>query len=363
MKICIVTPTLSGGGAQKVAVNLANEWAQKGLKVELLVLRNTGVYFDQVSNKVCINVLGIKRIRFALLPLWLQLTKSKPDVVLSVIRDTNLYIGILSKFFPATRFFGREANTMDGVLRKKTMGKYFYLNMMRYLYKNIDGIIANSSFTYQDLLDHGIKPMNSCICGNPVIDKKACKLIREDVDDDWLRSEAYKVVISIGRLSKQKNHENLIKAFANVYSQNNEVRLIIIGSGNEKNALEAHILKNKLNDVVKIIPFQKNIYKYLSKASVFVLPSLYEGFGNVIVEALFCGVEVVLTNCPGGAVEIIKNGELGTIVENNNIDSLARGIETVLKNKQVNRGAALKARANDFNVTNVASLYLEFMTN
>ena len=74
MKICIVTPTLSGGGAQKVAVNLANEWSQQGLNVELIVLRNTGVYFAQVGDKVNLTVLGVKRIRYALIPLgnaWL----------------------------------------------------------------------------------------------------------------------------------------------------------------------------------------------------------------------------------------------------------------------------------------------------
>jgi glycosyltransferase involved in cell wall biosynthesis len=362
MKICIVTPTLSGGGAQKVAVNLANEWSQQGLNVELLVLRNTGVYFEQVSDRVQLTVLGVKRIRYALIPLGIRLASSNPDIVLSVIRDTNIYIGLLSLFFTNTKFYGREASTMEGVLKKKPMGRVFYLNMMRCLYNRIDGIIANSDYTYQDLLKYRIIPKQSCVVGNPVIDKNAHQLIKEDVDDDWLVSDMYRVVISVGRLTKEKNHSVLIKAFSQICIDNSDARLIIIGEGDEKNRLESLILRNNLDGVVKILPFQQNIYKFLKNAKVFVLPSLYEGFGNVVVEALFCGTEVVATRCPGGAVGILKNGDFGTIVKNNNIESLTQGIEFILFDKRSRRDEALKARAMNYTVTNVAKQYLDFMT-
>lgn len=359
--ITILTPGLSAGGAQKVAINLANEWSRLGLDVELLVLKSSGAYFDQVSRKVKITIFDSKKVSYSVFALYRHFTKTKPNIVLSVIRDTNILVGFLSFFVTNIKFYGREANTMDAVFKKSFVSKYFYLKTMKLIYKRLEGIIANSSYTLKDLIKNDIEPENSCVIGNPVITKDCENLLEAEVNDTWLNSKHLKTILSIGRLSPQKNHPLLIKAFSEVYKKHKDSRLIIIGEGNEENNLKSIINEYKLKEVVKILPFQKNVYKYLKYAKVFVLSSIYEGFGNVVVEALYSETEVVITNSPGGTLSIIKDGELGTIVDNGSDESLSEGISKILSRRSHNRGSILKERALDFNVVDMASDYLDFI--
>ncbi len=359
--ISILTPGLSGGGAQKVAINLANEWSRLGLDVELLVLKSSGAYFDQISSEVKITIFDSKKVRYSVFALYRHFIKTKPSIVLSVIRDTNILVGFLSFFLTNIKFYGREANTMDGVFKKSFFSKYFYLKTMKFIYKRLEGIIANSSYTLNDLIKNNIEPENSCVIGNPVIAKNCKNLLDEEVNDSWLNSKHLKTVLNIGRLSPQKNHPLLIKAFSEVHKKDKDSRLIIIGEGNEENNLKSIINEHKLKEVVKILPFQKNVYKYLKKAEVFVLSSIYEGFGNVVVEALYSETEVVITNCPGGTLSIVKDGELGTIVDNDSVESLSDGISKILRKDSHNRGSILKERALDFSVVDMSSDYLDFI--
>lgn len=359
--ISILTPGLSGGGAQKVAINLANEWSRLGLDVELLVLKSSGAYFDQIGSKVKVTIFDSKKVSYSVFALYKHFIKTKPNIVLSVIRDTNILVGFLSFFVTNTKFYGREANTMDGVYKKSFVSKYFYLITMKFIYKRLEGIVANSSYTLNDLIKNNIEPENSCVVGNPVITKNCENLLETEVNDTWLNSRHLKTILNIGRLSSQKNHPLLIKAFSEVHKKDKDSRLIIIGEGNEKNNLKSIINEYKLKEVVKILPFQKNVYKYLKNADVFVLSSIYEGFGNVVVEALYSETEVVITNCPGGSLSIVKDGELGTIVDNDNIESLSEGISKILRRRSYNRGSILKRRALDFNVVDMASDYLDFI--
>ena len=129
--------------------------------------------------------------------------------------------------------------------------------MMKFLYNQMDGIIANSDYTLNDLLKYKIKPNKFCVIGNPVIDEViAYQLIKEDAEDDWLGSDSHRVIISVGRLTEQKNHVILIKAFSQIVIENTDTRLIIIGEGDE-NRLDTLISMYNLHDVVKILPFQQ----------------------------------------------------------------------------------------------------------
>ena len=100
----------------------------------------------------------------------------------------------------------------------------------------------------------------------------------------------------------------------------------------------------------------------MRNSDVFVLSSIYEGFGNVVVEALYSGTEVVMTKCPGGAIDIIKNGSLGTVVDNDNIESLANGIAKVLNDERLDRSSILKERALEFNIVDMSHKYLDFIS-
>lgn len=360
MKVSIVSPTMSGGGAQKVAINLANQWSQQNIEVELIVLKNTGVYFDQLSKKVDLKVLNLRKVRYGLLPLLFHLKKTKPNYVISNIRHTNIFLGFISIFLPNTKFFGREANTLDGIKGKGFITQKAYLLLMRCSYKKLHGVISNSSHTFNDLVSHNIRSERSIIIGNPVINREANNLVQEKCNDPWIQSKRFRTIMGVGRLTKQKNFELLIKAFNKLQVIAPDTRLIIIGAGPKSKELNNLISDYKLHNIVKILPFQDNIYKWMKGADVFVSTSIYEGFGNVIVESLFCGTEVVVTDCPGAPVDIVKHGKYGNIAHSNDAESVMQAIARTLSDKK-DRSNFLYDRSVQFSVERISTKYLSFM--
>jgi glycosyltransferase involved in cell wall biosynthesis len=110
-----------------------------------------------------------------------------------------------------------------------------------------------------------------------------------------------------------------------------EAKLIIFGEGDQRSELQSLINSKNLQHEVLLYGFAKNPYKFLRKANLFVLSSNFEGFGNVLVEAMACGTPVISTNCPSGPNEILEKGKYGTITEVGNSEELAKGIVQELK--------------------------------
>jgi len=135
--------------------------------------------------------------------------------------------------------------------------------------------------------------------------------------------------LSIGRLTKAKNYSTLIEAFAKVRQQR-DVRLAILGNGEERPSLEGLVRRLGLENDVWLPGFVDPPYPYLARASVFVQSSIWEGFPTVIVEALAFGVPVVSTDCPSGPREILENGRFGELVPVGDVEALADAIRRAL---------------------------------
>jgi glycosyltransferase involved in cell wall biosynthesis len=135
-------------------------------------------------------------------------------------------------------------------------------------------------------------------------------------------------------------------------------RLLILGEGALRNELQAQVDELNLSDVVKLHGFELNPYKYLAKSDLFVLSSIYEGFGNVIVEALALNVPVVSTDCPSGPSEILDNGTWGELVPINDPVTLSEAILRSLNTEQHNNTLT---RAQEFSVQKVAKHYIALM--
>ena len=160
-------------------------------------------------------------------------------------------------------------------------------------------------------------------------------LAREPVNHEWINKDTknLKVVLSVGRLTRQKNYRMLIEAFAKVRLEYEEARLIIIGEGEERKALESHISKLALTDSVSLLGWLKNPYPYMYNCDVFALSSDYEGLPNVLIEALICECNVVSTDCPHGSAEILKNGKFGALVPTGDSNAMANAIKNAFSNK------------------------------
>jgi glycosyltransferase involved in cell wall biosynthesis len=148
-------------------------------------------------------------------------------------------------------------------------------------------------------------------------------------DHAWLRSGEPPAVLGVGSLTAQKDFPTLVRAFWEV-RRSRAAKLIILGEGRERASLERLVKELDLEQDVSLPGFVDNPYSYMSRAGAFVLSSRWEGLPTVLVEALYCGVPLVATDCPSGPREILQNGQLGSLVPVGSVDQMARAIHLAL---------------------------------
>ena len=146
-----------------------------------------------------------------------------------------------------------------------------------------------------------------------------------------------KIILSVGRLTKQKNHFYLIKEFSKFLKKNDQFILLIVGKGEKKKELLKLIKKDQLDQKVFFTGFRKNVYSYMRKSDVLVLSSLWEEVGFVIVEAAFCNTFVISSDCPNGPREFLENGRNGILFKNNEENALYKSFEkfTQMEEKKI----------------------------
>lgn len=183
-KISIITPLLNGGGAEKVAVNLANYYASCGYSVDLVVFKLIGPYQSLVNDKVN---LSVSRARYVFFKVRKYLKNNPNARVLSVIRDANIFVGLAAIGLKLKSLVFREANTLNAVENKKQPKKTIYKVLMKLAYTRADIIIANSEDTKSDLCNHHIiKSVKATVIRNPVLSPDYIKLKQQKIEETWL---------------------------------------------------------------------------------------------------------------------------------------------------------------------------------
>lgn len=332
-KIVIITPSLAGGGAEKIAVNLANEYASRGHNVELVLFKAKGPYLKLVNNNVALNDLDIRKPKLAFLELRKYLRKNRDALFLSVIRTANIHVGLASIGLGLNCLIFREANTLEAVLEKPLFRRFLSKSAMALSYYFANGIIANSPDTKNDLIKNKITWRDKvAVIPNPVLPSGYQSLYAKEVEHPWFNNEDFKVVLAVGRLHKQKNFSFLISAFKYVLTQEPKARLLIIGEGDEEHQLINQITSSGMKEYVKLEKFKANVFPYYYNAHLFALSSDWEGFGNVLVEALAAGLPIVSTNCNGGPKFILADRIYGTLVSIGDARGFANAILEELQN-------------------------------
>lgn len=358
-RILILAPSLAGGGAEKVAVNLANYWAHNGFEVYLIAIRRVEDYRNLLSANVNYICLEKKRIRYSFMAVRHIMKKIRPLAILSVLRETNIISRIATLGWFSGPLIFREANTLHGIKLKGSFTSYFYIALMRLLYDSADKVVANSNDTLEDLHRLKIAHRNGCVIENPVLTDDWRELSFEFVNEPWLNNPSLEVVLSVGRLHPQKDFETLLRAFSLVYANKESLRLIILGQGSELGNLKALCEELKIEHVVAFPGFISNPWPYYRKAKVFVLASLWEGFGNVIVESMAVGTQVVVTKCEGGPRSILAHGEYGRLVSLVNPSEMATAISHSLDFPIAQE--KVKQRALEYSVAAIAKRYGELL--
>lgn len=355
MKIALMTPTLSMGGAEKVMLNLAKGFYNEGHSVFLVCGTFKGEYSEQIPGGIKVIDLGVNRMRFSLLPLIKFLKNHKPDVLYTAFRLNNV-IALLAKMiirsnvkvYVSEHGFEHIPNNISGEIKAL---------IYRYLYSKAERIITVSRglshFVAKELT---ISPLNIVTIYNPVIDEDNNYNSKADIGEEWFRNRQVPVILSVGRLAKIKGYQDLLKTFNEIIKYK-DARLVIIGEGPYRSELEKIIHELHLQDNVRLMGYVENPYPYMELSSVLVLTSYKEGFGNVLVEGLYCGAQVVSTDCPSGPNEILMNGKFGTLVPVGDSTSLEEAITNIIDKKKIYKNG--KIRAKEFTINKICKEYLQ----
>lgn len=154
-----------------------------------------------------------------------------------------------------------------------------------------------------------------------------------------------KRVISVGRLTRQKAYPLLIAAWQLVASKHMDWELAIFGGGEDLGMLNKMIAEKRLDNITIYPPTTNIVQEYLN-SSLYVMSSIYEGFGMVLTEAMACGLPCVSFDCPSGPSEIIKDGEDGFLVETGNVEKLAQKITLLIEDENLRKEMGQKAKVN-----------------
>ncbi len=352
---------LHGGGAQRVIVNLANEFAKRGLVVDLVLAKAEGYYLPKVSQRVRIIDLKAPKLIYSFFSLVNYLNKYQPQCLISGLSGANL-LAIAAKYVSQANF--KLMITIHNNLTQEAQN-YTYNRrklipyLRRYFYPQADLVVAVSQGAAESIAAVINIPLKRIkVIYNPVVTTEIDTLALESLPQNWLNNLEIPIVLGVGRLNQQKNFANLIKAFSLVRQQL-KAHLVILGEGEEHKMLEALVKKLNLEADVLLPGFVNNPYAYMAKASVFVLSSKWEGFGNVLVEAMSCGTTVVSTDCPSGPQEILAEGKYGMLVPVQDSVALAKAIIESLKNPL--NSDILRARAEEFSVKRISDQYLQLI--
>jgi glycosyltransferase involved in cell wall biosynthesis len=232
--------------------------------------------------------------------------------------------------------------------------------LMRRFYRKADAIVTVSGGVADEVARiTGLPRGEFHVIYNPIVFPELDTLATAPVDHPWFGADQAPVILSAGRLTTQKDHATLLEAFA-LLRQRRPAHLVILGDGEKRPALAAQAQQAGISEFVSMPGFTGNPFAFMARCKVFVLSSRWEGFGNVLVEAMACGAQVVSTDCPSGPAEILENGRYGQLVPAGDPVAMAAAIETALDDPlPVER---VRARAGDFSIRNATLKYLQHLT-
>ncbi|WP_298037156.1 glycosyltransferase [uncultured Desulfuromonas sp.] len=336
-KIAFFLPNLSGGGAEKVMVNLANGFVEKGILVDFVLSSAEGPNLKKLHSSINVVDLNRKRVIYCLPGLLSYLLKNKPRVLLSALDHANIVV-LLAKILARSKtdIYVSVHTTVSGVKKsvKRLKGRVI-LFLVRKLYPMSSGIVAVSDGVADDFCKTTLitKDLVSTIY-NPVVTSDVFEKANQVLDHPWFKVGSPPVIVSVGRLTDAKDFSNLIRAFWHV-RQNHEARLLILGEGELRQELTGLVKELDLEQDIDMPGFVENPYQYIKNASVFVLSSKREGLPTVLIEAMALQVPLVSTRCKSGPVEILDNGKWGRLVKVEDTQALVDGIEESLAGNKI----------------------------
>lgn len=328
MKILFCIDSMTSGGAERVIANLANYLVKDKNDITILTLLQRESSYE-LDSRVKYHSLKIREGK-----------KKTFDKIKSIFENRKKYFeylkdnpqDIVIAFLPRACYYSAmvcKSMNIKLIISERNDPKSVYNNLLKkiitkYLYAKADGFVFQTKMASRYFSKKIRK--RSVIISNPVNDKFLI---------EPYSGKRKKNIVSVGRLTEQKNQILLIEAFNKIHKKYNDYRLIIYGDGPLRFELERKINEYNLSDKVFLPGISKNILKDIYEASIFVLSSDYEGMPNALMEALALGIPSVSTDCPcGGPQELINNNEDGLLVTPGNCKELTEALELLINDKE-----------------------------
>ncbi|MDC0358381.1 glycosyltransferase family 4 protein [Oligoflexia bacterium] len=365
MKITFVVNALTAGGAERIVTTLANYWSEKGWQVTILTFDNGSTPPFYTLNEQVIHIpLNVGTAAFPLLKkllsipgiirqLRLAIKKAEADTVIAFMDQANILTALAARKLPVNVLVSERVHPAMSsiVLPEKFFLTRFVMESVRnFAYGFADHVVLLSehSKTYYPKALH----KKIAVIPNPVLTHS------EPAPDLELRGPC---VLAMGRLTAQKNFPLLISAFKNVADRQPDWRLVIVGEGEQRSALEEQIAALNLTGRILLPGLTKTPLGVLKQAEIFVLSSDWEGFPNVLCEAMLCGKACVATDCLTGPSEIIEHEQNGLLVPAGDRSALETTLESLMVDADLrgHLGANASEALERFNIEHVASRWEE----
>jgi glycosyltransferase involved in cell wall biosynthesis len=335
-KMAIFLPSMRGGGAERSMLRLAQGIAERDYQVDLVLAKAEGPYLKEIPEFLQVVDLKASRVLASLPGLVRYLRREQPQALLSVLDYANI-VALWAKQLArvSTRLVVNDQNTISlESNNSSSRGQQLMPWLIKRFYPWADHIVGNAKGVADDLsLVMEIPREQIQVIYNPVVTPELEKKKHIPLNHPWFEADEPPVLLSVGRLAPQKDFPTLIESFARV-RKTQPMRLLILGEGPERPALETLIKQLGIENDVSLPGFVENPYPYMVRAALFVLSSRWEGLPTVLIEALYCGTPIIATDCLSGAREILRDGHYGQLVSVGNVDSMAFAIETTLAGKK-----------------------------
>ena len=361
-RIAVFMHDLRAGGAERMMLNLTRGLVAVGARPYLVLVQATGDLMPLVPDAVPVVDLKRHRTLQAIRALAGHLRTERPTALLASqvhINVAAVVAGLLAR--SGTRIVVSE-RAQTSAHRDSYRGGLIGLahRAIPWAYRRADGIIAVSNGVADDLAAFARLPRNRIdVLNNPVVTPDLLEQAAAPVDHPWFGPDQPPVILGVGRLHPQKDFPTLLRAFARL-RQGRDARLVIIGEGGERPALEALAAELGVSADVDLPGFTRNPYRFMARAAIVALSSRWEGSPNVLVEAMACGTPVVATDCPSGPSETLENGRYGRLVPMGDAEALADALGRTLDAPPPVE--TLTARARDFEMAAASLAYLRVLT-
>ncbi len=297
-----------------------------------------------------------------IVPALIRYLRNNPATVLLAAKDRAIRMAILARALSGTqiRLVGQLNTHLSAALAEKpALQRWWRTLPMRGFYRHVDEVIAVSQGVADDTHALTGLPLSRIpVIRNPVINAELTEKSRLPVNHPWLAATDTPLILGAGRLTRQKDFDTLIRAFALVRAQR-PCRLAILGEGPDRAALEALIGAHHLSADILLTGHVTNPYGWMARSRLFVLSSRWEGSGNVLTEAMALGIPVVATDCPSGPAEMLDHGRFGPLVAVGDSVALAAAMQHALDHPL--SPDVLKAAVSEYSVARSAQRYIDVL--